>query len=118
MKPAHSSQPLNSLLESGHRGLVFTILSNIDPKEKPFTVALACNLNPGYPLSIGFLASDPDERILAKETLSSDYISTFPSNYWSGWTTKGLFSFGKNAAFDGRDLYRMENGHIPGQTHD
>lgn len=104
--------PATVTLGSGHRGLVFTRLSITNPKLPPYTVAIACNINPGYFLSAGFSEESPNSQILARETFTQSYVNSFPPNYWSGGVTKNLYSFGDEEAFDGRDLYKLEDGHI------
>jgi len=99
-------------LGSGHRGLVFTEINPLDPQESQHTVALACNLNPGYFLAATFVYGAPDTKIILKELIPLEKDKTLPPHFWSGWTTKGLFSFETDAAFDGRNLFRIENGHI------
>jgi hypothetical protein len=94
-------------LGSGHRGLIFTQLRD----GRNYTVAFAYNVRPDFLLSAGF-GTDADSKIILKETLTPEYVSTFPGNFWAGWRTIGLFSFDQNTAFDGRDLYRIEDGHI------
>jgi hypothetical protein len=107
-----ADHPKNVTLGSGHRGLVFTMLSDTNPKEPPYAVAFACNLKPGFFLSAGYVDGLPDTRILRKETLSPEYVKSFPITYWSSGTTTNLYSFGDNAAFVDDDLYRIEDGHI------
>jgi len=60
----------------------------------------------------GYLHSDPGNITILQEKLAPDYVGTLPRKFWAGWTTLGLFSFDTDAAFDGRDLYRIEKGHI------
>jgi len=107
-----ASQPEGLNLGSGHRGLVFTQINPLDPHEPHYTVAFACNLKPGFFVSAAYLNDDPDTKIIQKELIAPEYEKTFPPYFWSGWTTKGLFSFDRDAAFDGSNLYRIERGHI------
>lgn len=101
----------NFALGSGHRGLVLGKVAPFDSKQAPFTVAIMCYPNPGF-----FLSADseggPEPQTLIQETLPPDQLRRLPDKWWSGWLTLGLFSFGHDAAFDGRDLYRIEQGHL------
>jgi len=99
-------------LGSGQRGLVLTRLNPLDPNEKKCTIVIAYHQHPGFPMASGFLKNDPQTVIVHQETLDPEYEKTIPSRFWSGWTSLELFSFDKDAAFDGRDLYRIEKGHL------
>jgi len=101
------AQPASIDLASGNRGLLFVQL----PDGKNYTMAFACELEPGFPLEAAYIES-PHSRIIFKETLPPDYVKTLPSNFWAGWTSTGVFSFGENAVFEGHTLYRIEDGHI------
>ncbi len=102
-------------LDSGHRGLLFT---QIDDGPN-YTVAFACDLNPSFnPIDRSYIES-PKIPIILKETLSLEYRKSLPSNYFSGWDSWRLSSFGPNKAFAYDDLFSIEDGHIriyPGQA--
>jgi hypothetical protein len=108
----HASQPDSINLASGHRGLVFALMIPKDSAASYNTVAFACNLTPGYDVTTGFDDRDPDSRIILKEKLTPEYLKEFDPRFWAGWVTQRIYSFGKNAAFSGRDLFRIEQGHI------
>jgi hypothetical protein len=76
------------------------------------TVAFACNLNPGYDVTVGFDDRAPETRVILKEKLTSEYLKGFDPGFWAGWVTLRIFSFAENAAFSREDLYRIEQGHI------
>jgi hypothetical protein len=107
---ANPGEPVT--LGSGHRGLVFAQLLSEDLNRTRDTVAVACNLKPGYDITEGFDASDPDTRIILKETLTKEYRKQFDSRFWAGWLARRLYSFGEDAAFADGDLFRIEQGHI------
>ncbi len=104
------SEPMG--LGSGQRGLIFTRLNALDPQDKTCTIVIAYNRNPGFPVVSGYLQNDPLTVTLHRETLTPEFEKTLPPKFWSGWLSLGLFSFDTDAAFDGRDLYRIEKGHI------
>ena len=98
-------------LGSGNRGLVFSHINPLDPRQPHYTVALACNLNPGFFMVATYVDGDPDTQTIVKEVLNPEYAESFFPHFWSGWTTKGIFSFDVDAAFDGGNIYRIEKGH-------
>jgi len=75
-------------------------------------MVIAYNRSPGFPMVSGYLQNDPQTVIVHQETLDPGYEKTIPPRFWSGWLSMGLFSFGTDAAFDGRNLYRIEQGHL------
>jgi len=112
VSPLQASQLDPMDLASGHRGLFF---ARIIPKEMgvPYdTVAFVCTLDPGYESTDGIDYRDPKTRIILKEKLTQEYLKGFDPRFWNGWVSKRVYSFGKNAAFSRRDLFRIEQGHI------
>jgi hypothetical protein len=107
-----AGQPISVRLGSGHRGLVLKHVNPFDPKEHPFTFALACNLNPGYSIQIEAPEGGPNVQVILKESFTQEYVNSLPSNFFGGWFSLGLFSFDEDAAFEGRTLIRIEHGHI------
>lgn len=106
-----AKDPTRVALGSGNRGLVLTMVAPFDPKQPPFTVAIVCYPDPGFFLTADS-AGGPEAQTLIQETLPADQLKRLPEKWWSGWLNLELFSFGPDAAFDLRDLYRIENGHI------
>jgi hypothetical protein len=107
---ANQLDPMN--LASGHRGLFF---AQIIPKsiDVPYdTVAFICTLDPGYNVTDGYDPNNPKTRIILQEKLTPEYRKGFDPRFWNGWVSQRIYSFGKNAAFAGRDLFRIEQGHI------
>lgn len=112
VSPLHASPPDPVNLASGHRGLVFARMIPKDLGVAYDTVAFACNLNPGYDVTVGFDDRAPETRVILKEKLTSEYLKGFDPGFWAGWVTLRIFSFAENAAFSREDLYRIEQGHI------
>ena len=106
-------------LGSGHRGLLFSQVKSQDPLVSNHVFVLACNKNPGYASEDYFAYGDQNIDIILQETFSTEYINTIGSQFFAGWNTSRLFSFGPNAAFFSKTLFKVEQGHIrifPGQA--
>jgi|GEM_PF-2084438 hypothetical protein len=112
ISPLQANQPAPVNLASGHRGLAFEWIIPEDPKLPYDTVAFVCNLNSGFDGTYGFNDRAPETRVILKEKLTPENLKGFDPRFWNGWVSKRIYSFGENAAFSGRTLFRIEQGHI------